>query len=90
MTQLNSWNAVVAADAIDRYRVTGSGTSPYFVQTLLEERERRGARHPRRRCRPRPDRRPVLRGDQPGELRRPCVVQFVEAPDHGPAFLGRC
>jgi len=43
MTQLNSWNAVVAADAIDRYRVTGSGTSPYFVQTLLEERERRGA-----------------------------------------------
>jgi len=43
MTQLNSWNAVVAADAIDRYRVTGSGTSPYFVRTLLEERERRGA-----------------------------------------------
>jgi acyl-CoA synthetase (AMP-forming)/AMP-acid ligase II len=43
MTQLNSWNAAVAADAIDRYGVTGSGSSPYFVQTLLEERERRGA-----------------------------------------------
>jgi acyl-CoA synthetase (AMP-forming)/AMP-acid ligase II len=42
MSQLNSWNAAVAADAIDRYGVTGSGTSPYFVQTLLEERERRG------------------------------------------------
>lgn len=42
MTQLNSWNAAAAADAIDRYGVTGSGTSPYFVQTLLEERERRG------------------------------------------------
>jgi acyl-CoA synthetase (AMP-forming)/AMP-acid ligase II len=42
MTQLNSWNAAVAADAIDHYGVTGSGTSPYFVQTLLEERERRG------------------------------------------------
>ena len=43
MTQLNSWNAAVAADAIDRYGVTGTGTSPYFVQTLLEERERRGS-----------------------------------------------
>lgn len=43
MTQLNSWNAPVAMDAIDRYGATGTGTSPYFIQTLLDERERRGA-----------------------------------------------
>jgi acyl-CoA synthetase (AMP-forming)/AMP-acid ligase II len=43
MTQLNSWSAAVAVDAISRYGVTGSGSSPYFVRTLLEEGERRGS-----------------------------------------------
>ena len=43
MTVLNSWNAVVAFDAIERYGVTGTGTSPYFLQTLLDEREARGS-----------------------------------------------
>jgi acyl-CoA synthetase (AMP-forming)/AMP-acid ligase II len=43
MTQLNSWNAAIAMDAIDRYGATGTGTSPYFIQTLLDEFEKRGS-----------------------------------------------
>ncbi|MBX3094439.1 MAG: AMP-binding protein [Cryobacterium sp.] len=40
---LSSWNAPVAFDAIDRHRVTGMGSTPYFAQTLLDERESRGS-----------------------------------------------
>lgn len=43
ITLLASWDAAVAFDVIERHKVTAMGSTPFFAQTLLDERELRGA-----------------------------------------------
>jgi acyl-CoA synthetase (AMP-forming)/AMP-acid ligase II len=39
---MSAWRAPVALDIIDRHAVTTMASTPYFAQTLFDERERRG------------------------------------------------
>jgi cyclohexanecarboxylate-CoA ligase len=41
-TFLSRWDPAVALDVIDTYAVTSMGSTPYFAQTLFDERDRRG------------------------------------------------
>jgi acyl-CoA synthetase (AMP-forming)/AMP-acid ligase II len=42
LTMLAAWDAVVAADALERHGATGGGSTPFYATTLFDELERRG------------------------------------------------